>query len=174
MRNSSWIALAIITMSSGAHTRAGSRLPENLEMPAYLANAVTHVYEQSETFRAQCDRLAQAQNVRVRVRFDFNMRCQCRAFTIINRERGSLSAEIHVAPGGMLPELIAHEFEHILEQMEHLDLRALARVPGSGVYEVESDRFETVRARQAGRIVLAETRGSMAAIVPAPAVSLTP
>jgi hypothetical protein len=158
MRNSYWIAFAIITMFSGAHTQADSVLPENLDMPEFLADVVTQDYERSETFRAQCDRIAQAHNVRVRMSLDVNMRASCRAFTIITRKRGVLCADVHVPPGSTLPELIAHEFEHILEQMEHLDLRVLARVRGSGVRRLEFDLFETDRAQQAGKVVLAEVR----------------
>jgi hypothetical protein len=158
MRNSCLIALAIISVFSGARAKADSRLPANLDLPGYLAAVVTHVYEQSETFRAQCGRLAQARDVRVRAGFDFSMRCSCRAFTVFSRERDVLVAEIHLAPGGMLAELIAHEFEHILEQMEHLDLRTLSHVRGSGVYTVSSGHFETERAQQVGRVVLAEVR----------------
>ena len=158
MRNSYWIAFAIITMLSAARTKAGSTLPANVDMPDFVADVVAHVYERSETFRDQCDRLAQAHNVHVRVTLDVNMRASCRAFTIITRRRGVRCADVHVPPGSMLPELIAHEFEHILEQMENLDLRMLARVRGSGVRRVEFDLFETDRAEQAGKVVLAEVR----------------
>jgi hypothetical protein len=163
MRNSYLIVMVIITVFSSAQTKADPVLPANFDLPGDLESVMARVYEQSETFRAQCDRLAQARNLHVAVRFDFNMRSSCRAFTIIRRTRGVLCADVHVpAPSSQIAELIAHEFEHILEQVEHLDLRRLARDRTSGVREVEADLFETDRAQRAGRVVADEMRGRRA------------
>ena len=52
--------------------------------------------------------------------------------------------------------MLAHEFEHVLEQIEGLNLRTLSRVKGSGVREVENAVFETERAQAAGEAVAAE------------------
>jgi hypothetical protein len=52
--------------------------------------------------------------------------------------------------------MLAHEFEHILEQIEGLDLLSLSRVKGSGVREVEYAVFETDRAQAAGEAVAEE------------------
>jgi hypothetical protein len=52
--------------------------------------------------------------------------------------------------------------EHIVEQIEGLDLKKLARLKGSGVYEVEYAVFETDRAQSAGRVVKAEVRQNAA------------
>src|SRR5690606_36201445 len=49
-----------------------------------------------------------------------------------------------------LPELLAHELEHVVEQIERLDLVRLSRVRDSGVYRIEGNRFETLRAQAAG------------------------
>jgi hypothetical protein len=63
-------------------------------------------------------------------------------------------------------ELIAHEFEHILEQLDGIDLtRWIGR---SGVHRVgggETDRpIETQRAQRMGRIVAGEYAAAPAAI----------
>jgi hypothetical protein len=138
---------------------ADSVLPDNFELPGVLEARVTDVYGQSATFRAQCDRLAKMPNLKVSVRFDTGMRSSCRAFSVIRRQGHALCVEVHVPPSSvLLTELIAHEFEHILEQAEHLDLRALSHVRGSGVREVEPDLFETDRAQRAGRAVVEEVR----------------
>jgi hypothetical protein len=53
-------------------------------------------------------------------------------------------------------EMIAHEIEHVIEQIEGLDLKTLARQPGSGVYPLHGLRsrlFETDRASAFGRRV---------------------
>ncbi len=50
--------------------------------------------------------------------------------------------------------LIAHEFEHILEQLDGVDLPSMAARPATGVHAVASSgRFETDRAIAAGRQV---------------------
>jgi hypothetical protein len=55
-------------------------------------------------------------------------------------------------------ELLGHEFEHIVEQVEGINLRVLSRQRGSGVREVERELFETDRAQQAGRNIAEELR----------------
>jgi hypothetical protein len=90
------------------------------------------------------------------VRIDTAIPSHCRAFTIIHRRGSVISADVHLPPTSSLTELVAHEFEHLLEQIEGLDLRRLARVKGSGVHEREGQVFETDRAQAAGRVVAAE------------------
>jgi hypothetical protein len=68
-----------------------------------------------------------------------------------------LRADVHVPPAARaIAEIVGHEFEHILEQMEGLNLRMLSRVRGSGVRESAFEVYETARAQRAGRIVAAE------------------
>ena len=80
----------------------------------------------------------------------------CRAFTVIRRQGRGISADVNVPPGRHYPELVAHEFEHVIEQIEGLDLRRLAKKHGAGVWEVERGWFESGRAVDVGRIVTAE------------------
>jgi hypothetical protein len=127
-------------------------------VPALFSRDVARMYNQSATFRAQCDRLAQAQNIRVSIQADLHIPRSCRAYTIIRRTRGMLCAEVHLPVSLAFPELIAHEFEHIIEQLEHVDLHKLSMVRGSGVSQVGFDLFETERAQLAGTIVAQELR----------------
>jgi hypothetical protein len=69
---------------------------------------------------------------------------------------------VHLPPSSDHAELIAHELEHIIEQIEGIDLRSMARVRNSGVYQMELAAFETDRAQEAGRTVRTETRRSPA------------
>ncbi len=55
-----------------------------------------------------------------------------------------------------LIELIAHEVEHIIEQLDGLDLARLARLAPVTVWATGDQRFETQRATQMGRLVAAE------------------
>jgi hypothetical protein len=66
-------------------------------------------------------------------------------------------ASVAIRPLENLPELIAHEFEHILEQIDGVDLRARSELAGTGVWNCDDGSFETVRAVRVGRAVARET-----------------
>jgi hypothetical protein len=59
--------------------------------------------------------------------------------------------------------LIAHEFEHIIEQLDGIDLSSRVHLPSSGVSRGrgEADAFETTRAKRMGVTVAAEVRRSV-------------
>jgi hypothetical protein len=156
MRHLFLIVVSLIAVVTNAQATTESVLPSNVEVPGVLVEAVSKVYAQSGTFRAQCQRLSQAQGLRVSLTLDVYIPSACRAFTIIRRRKGLVCAEVHLPPSTQFAELIAHEFEHIIEQLEYVNLRALARVRGSGVREVGFELFETDRAQESGRIVAME------------------
>lgn len=52
--------------------------------------------------------------------------------------------------------MLAHEFEHVLEQIEGVRLADEADLPGTGVQRVSGGAFETARARAAGKAAEAE------------------
>jgi hypothetical protein len=58
-----------------------------------------------------------------------------------------------IVPNIHLVEVVGHEFEHTLEQIEGLDLRALASTQSDYVYKSENGGFETRRAMRAGRVI---------------------
>ncbi len=139
-----------------------SVLPANVQLLHSIEQAIQFIHDRSPIFRAQCARIAEAENLRVTVRIDPSIPNRCRAFTIVQRRGHQIRAEVHLPPSTDHAELLAHEFEHILEQIDGLDLRRLARVKRSGVYQLEYAVFETDRAQMAGRLVRAETRRSRA------------
>ncbi|MPY91018.1 MAG: hypothetical protein GEU99_24285 [Luteitalea sp.] len=53
-------------------------------------------------------------------------------------------------------EIVAHELEHVLEQVDGVPLQRLARVRGSGVAQVGPEDYETERASDVGRRVSTE------------------
>jgi hypothetical protein len=67
-----------------------------------------------------------------------------------------VSAVVEIAAPCNCAELIGHEFEHLVEQIEGIDLRALASRRGAGVSVNEIGAFETDRAQKAGRLVADE------------------
>ena len=58
--------------------------------------------------------------------------------------------------------MVAHELEHIIEQLDDVDLREKARRARSGVRLIQGNDlvFETLRARRIGRRVLEEVNRS--------------
>ena len=136
------------------------QLPANVQLLHDIELAIQFIYDRSPSFRAQFARIAETlQSACHRADRPLNPGPLPRvhAHTAAWPE---IRAEIHLPPSSDHAELLAHEFEHILEQIEGLDLRSLARVKDSGVYESEYAVFETDRAQTAGRIVRAETRRS--------------
>ena len=132
-------------------------LPTNIVLAPELERMLAKIYRGSSTFRAQCDRIAAATTLLVTLRLDPHIPRSCQAFTIINRRGPLLRAEVHLPPvSGTMALLVGHEFEHIVEQLDGLDLRILARVRGSGVYESSFEVFESDRAARAGRVVAGE------------------
>ena len=163
MRIESWVCVtAVLLLMLGGAIAAEpqqcrrSPIPSNVELAHDLERVLGRIYDRSPAFRAQCERIASATNLRVRVRIDTSIPGYCRAFTIIQRRGGDIRADVHLPPTSDLIELVGHEFEHLLEQIEGLDLRRLVRVKGSGVHEVDGRVFETERAQAAGRVVAAE------------------
>jgi hypothetical protein len=136
-------------------------IPPNLHVSSTYRRAVEMMVQRSPTFRRQCMRIAGAPHVTVEVNVARTpWRSDIRATTNITRyESGRLIAAIGIFPPKDSVELIAHEIEHVIEQLDEIDLAARARLPGTGVRALsDSDAFETARAKKIGRKVAAETR----------------
>ena len=169
MRVESWVGAIVLVTVCGSAIGAEqecrrSFLPANVHLVHDIGRSIQRIYERAPSFRAQCERIAAAQELRVTVRIDALIPGRCRAFTVVRRSGRKIVADVHLPPSSDHAELLAHEFEHIIEQIEGRDLRKLARLKGSGVYELEYAVFETDRAQLAGRIVKAETRGVKAPV----------
>lgn len=161
------MSLALFTVVIGAEQECRSQkhndasavsqtLPANVDVPRHLEPTLRRMYGRSPTFRTQCERIARARDLQVRMRIDHSIPTRCRAFTIIRRQGYEIRAEIHLPINADLPELVAHELEHVIEQIEGLNLRKLSRIKGAGVYEIDRELFESDRAQAAGRVVAAE------------------
>jgi hypothetical protein len=83
-----------------------------------------------------------------------------RAWTHIQRDRdGRLRATVRIGEPNRAAELIAHEFEHIVEQLDGIDLRSKASLEATGVRQchcADVNAFETMRAVHVGRRVARE------------------
>jgi hypothetical protein len=86
-----------------------------------------------------------------------------RAEAIIKRyDSGFIRARILLTPGVNSVELLAHELEHVVEQIEGVDLAALART--GGATRGDDGFFETARARDAGRTAASEVEQATRAL----------
>jgi hypothetical protein len=136
--------------------------PENLIVPAMYQPLVDSMLRGSPTFRRQCMRIAAEPMLTVRLAItQWFARSDLRATTDVRRNAsGQLTATIEISARHDVEELIAHELEHVIEQLDGIDLHARAKRPRTGVSVVSSgaEVFETVRAHRAGLKVVSELR----------------
>jgi hypothetical protein len=145
-----WLLLAL---------HAPGRLPATMYVTRELRPHVEHMLRESVTFRWQCRRLAAAPGLSVRVQLNPHLDpARLRARSVISRIKGGgVLAVVELAGFGNSSEWIAHEFEHIVEQLEGVEMARLAD-RGKGVWRTGTNMFESVRAIDAGRAVREETR----------------
>jgi hypothetical protein len=128
-------------------------LPPNLVAPEVLRPLLTRMWRSSATFRRQCAQLAEHPEVTIRVALDPRT-THGRALSRVARREADLSASVQIEmrdPTRYI-EYLAHELEHVLEQIEGLDLVRLKRQRVDGVEHV-GGQHETARARSVGRTV---------------------
>jgi hypothetical protein len=137
-------------------------LPPNFIVPDDFRSTVESMLRGSPTFRRQCLRIAGEPTLKIVLVFrPPPWRSDVRATTAITRQPdGRKLARITIPPRHDVVELIAHEFEHIIEQLDGVDLAARASRPNTGVRAQmrEQQMFETVRATRMGRKVAREVR----------------
>jgi len=161
MRIESWVGVLVsVVLLYGSSMSADERecrrrstLPANVELFSDLNRVVQRIYDRSPKFRSQCERIAKASNLRVRVHVNTRIPPAYRALTVVYRRGFETEADVNLPPGRHFAEMLGHEFEHVLEQVEGLNLQRLSTVRGSGVWAVEKHLFESLRAQDAGREV---------------------
>jgi hypothetical protein len=152
------LCLTAAAQSDDAQPHEAARLPANLVMNKHDRPLVEKVWRRSATFRRQCERIAQASELTVKLSFNPKLSapggCQCHALTTTDPAYKRILVRIfHLEHAA---EMLGHEFEHVVEQLEGLKLRTLAATKGARVYENLNGSFETRRAILAGRQVKAE------------------
>jgi len=150
-----WAAVACSASAQGV-------LPDNLHVDPMLKPMLTWLWSRSPTFRRQCLRIGDAANLTVRVALTTSSPGRnSDALTVVGRDRSGrlIRAEISVVEPlsrRRRLELVAHELEHVVEQLDDLDLASLQRRGVSGVYSTGDHHFETARAAAIGRLVIRE------------------
>jgi hypothetical protein len=131
-------------------------LPPNLVAPQVLRPLLTRMWRSSATFRRQCAQVAEHPEVTIRVALDPRT-THGRALSRVDRREAGLSAsvQIEMRDPARYVEYLAHELEHVLEQIEGVDLVRLKRQGVDGVEHV-GGQDETARARSVGRAVARE------------------
>lgn len=131
-----------------------AKLPSNIDAGMF-GSQILEILSRSETFRRQCLRIAAVRFLRIRLGISPQVSADYRAFTLLARyDAGALRADVTLVFAENYVELLGHEFEHVLEQIDGVNLRAdaargHARVLPDGAYE-------TRRATEAGLQVLRE------------------
>jgi hypothetical protein len=146
------VALAAIFILPGA-VMGAPMLPPNLD-PGVFRAQLEKMWVRSETFRRQCDRLAAAPHLRVTVGRDLRRVNANHGETTIRRKAGVVvQAFIRVWTFDRVVEVLAHEIEHIIEQLDGVEL--LDHPAARHVWK-NLDGFETRRAMEVGLKVAGE------------------
>jgi len=147
-----WCVVLLLLVSGvpcaiGAQQQRAAMIPANVDAGLLTPDMIA-LLRRSETFRAQCERLARSPHVRVKIDMALSVD-SARAQTTIHRfTAGAILAEVEVAFGENYRELLGHEFEHILEQIDGVDLRQEAAE--GRAWLLPDGAFETRRAFAVG------------------------
>jgi hypothetical protein len=144
--------LAVVLLLPGAAdlsaaTVCESSLPFNIDAGSLepVALALLH---RSPTFQQQCLRIAATIVLRVRVRLTPRLAGARGETTIRRHDTGALRANVVLVFGDDYVELLAHEFEHVLEQVERV--RLSEQMTANRAWLTASGAFETARALEVG------------------------
>jgi hypothetical protein len=157
-----WTIAAMVfagsTVSAGPAYSCGA-LPPAIQADPFLESVVAAVLAASPTFSLQCQRIADTRFLTVSIRpLPRREDACCRARTTIRRyPSGAMIAWVEIpALRTRLEhaELLGHEFEHILEQIDQVDLDA--QTGRGGASRLGDGSYETARARRAGERVALE------------------
>ena len=137
------------------------QLAPNVTVSSLYRPVIARMLERSPTFRRQWARIARASDIAIVLRSEVRSGHNADAWTTIARGQngGPRQITINVVTGPRPAELIAHEFEHVVEQLDGVDLRLKASMRATGVRACDCgdiEMFETERAIAVGQQVARE------------------
>jgi len=134
-------------------------LPKSIDVQHDLRDHIAMMQQRSATFRQQCERL-DVDRVHVQLRTDgFLLDRPYRGRSVIQRtSTARIIAWVTITPFGDPTEWIAHELEHVIEQLEGVSVPHLALTGTQLAWKTTENMFETQRAQRMGRIVLREVK----------------
>lgn len=137
-------------------TAAHPAIFDHVIVPPSLVPVIVMLLERSATFRRQCGRILAAADLTLVIREVYPLGRFPVRTTVRRAAGGPLWARIDlVLVPHQLAEWIGHEFEHVIEHVEGIDVRRRAR-RGDDAREVRAGLFETRRAVEAGARVARE------------------
>jgi hypothetical protein len=144
------------------YNATAARLPANVEASERVDQILEKIWRRSATFREQCRRIATEPSLTISLSFVApSLNIRSRALSHATRHPdGRMTVQIQIFRHADYVELIGHEFEHVLEQIEGVNLKTLAATGAAGVSCDERGFFETSRAISAGRKVYLEYRNN--------------
>lgn len=149
----------VATSGARAWPPSDAGLPPNMQVPGMYRPLIEAMWQRSPTFRRQISRIARASYLTVSVEVAPPEMSGARASTRIEKKPdGRMVAAVQMRRGAEPTELIAHELEHIIEQLDGVDLEALALQPSSGVHRTAGSGYDTLRAIRVGERVAQEVR----------------
>lgn len=159
-------SFAAVRQYSPAHRVAVQTLtiPQNIAAWPGSRPLLETMLARSPSFRRQCVRIANDRSLTVHLRqVPGRLQGGVRGISRIWRQSdGRIVAHVTLDPFDNDVEMIAHEFEHIIEQLDEVNLPEKARRRDSGVHAIRraETTFETSRAVRMGLKVVAEVRSS--------------
>ena len=151
---SSALFLALSLSAVAAAQDAVPPLPRHVYIAPCLRETVEAMMARSPTFRAQMEALGRARALGVSITLAASPSSKPAEAAIRRYHSGVLLAFISIHRVSDKAELIAHEVEHVLEQVEGVQLAQLVKKGGEAWNTGAS--FETRRAIRAGRQVATE------------------
>jgi hypothetical protein len=147
-------------VATGTVVTEQTNIPQNFSVSPIYRSLVDLMLKRSATFQMQCARIANARELHVVLQAPQQpMRSGARSITHVRRySDGQMIALVEIPVINNQVELIAHEVEHILEQLDEINLSAVAARRNSGVHRLQTGVFETVRATRTGIAVADEVR----------------
>ena len=154
----------VVAVASGSESAAVAEALGR-DAPTPIRRAIDEMHRSSATFRRQCRRLAAAQRVHISMHLDPSPTTSSwRARTAISRRDGQVvSARVLLPLSLQAVELIAHELEHILEQIDDVDLPR--HLDAGAVWKHGDGSFESARAIAIGRRVAHEVAAQQSLVV---------
>jgi len=151
-----------VTAAASPPADASRVAPLNIQVSPVLAGVFEGILAASPAFADQCERIGAATYVHVRVMPVMAVSTTTRgtARTTMRRfsSRALLASVTIPVPltTNEYAEFFGHEFEHIIEQIDRVDLEALTRAR-AGASRLPDGSYETTRARKMGLTIADES-----------------
>ncbi len=159
--------LAVMVLGTSARVMAepvilrSGLAPVTIQIASELQTSIDAMLLASPTFRQQYERIVAAPRLSLCAHMTQR---PYRARPFIRRyDSGLIVVNIEIGPGRHQAEWIAHEFEHVIEQLDGLSLWRLASRGQAGAWFSGGQMIERDRAQRTGRVVLDEIAGRRSA-----------